>query len=82
MHTVSGVADIGGTHVERRCDNCEHPTSSLLRVVLIGESIRADEDDLYLLAEVFHELGFLELSDEEDSPSDDPPPKRNLHRIK
>ena len=68
--------------MEQRCDNCEHPTSSLLRVVLIGEIIRADEDDLYMLAEVFDELGLLELTEEEDSPSDDPPSRRNLHRIK
>ena len=55
---------------------------SLLRVVLIGEIIRADEADLYMLAELFDELGLLELSDEEDGPSDDPPSRRNLHRIK
>ena len=68
--------------MERHCDNCEHPTSSLLRVVLIGEIIRADEDDLYILAELFDEIGLLRLSDEEDRPSDDRPSKRNLHRIK
>jgi hypothetical protein len=81
MH-CEGFDGKGETHVERHCDNCEHPNSSLLRVVLIGEIIRADEADLYMIAEVFDELGLLDLSDEDEPPSDDSPPPRTLHRIK
>jgi hypothetical protein len=68
--------------VAQRCNNCENPDSSLLRVILIGEIIRAEEADLYILAELFNELGLLELSENDNTPSDDPPSKRNLHRIK
>ena len=39
--------------MERHCDNCEHPTSSLLRVVLIGEIIRADARTGKTLAKYF-----------------------------
>ena len=68
--------------MEKRCKHCESPDSSLLRVVLIGEIIRAEEADLYILAELFNELGLLELGEDDDTPSDDHPTKRNLHRIK
>lgn len=68
--------------MDQRCNNCESPNSSLLRVVLIGEIIRADEADLYILAELFSELGLLDLVEDDDTPSDDQPPKRNLHRVK
>ncbi len=68
--------------MERWCDNCEHPNSSLLRVVLIGEIIRADEADLYAIADVFDELGLLDLPDEDEPPSNEPPTRRSLHRVK
>jgi hypothetical protein len=38
----------------------------LLRVVLIGEIIRADEATLYAMADLFQTLGLLETSDEKD----------------
>lgn len=53
--------------MERTCMNCDHPNSSLLRVVLIGEIVRADDAALYALAEVFQTLGLLDTSDEEEA---------------
>ena len=54
--------------MERSCTHCDHPESSLLRIVLIGEIIRADDATLYTMAEIFQSLGLLELSDEDDGP--------------
>jgi hypothetical protein len=68
--------------VERWCGNCEHPDSSLLRVVLIAEIIRAEEDDLLAIADMFDEMGLLQLNDDDDPPSDDEYPKASLRRIK
>jgi hypothetical protein len=68
--------------VERWCGNCEHPDSSLLRVVLIAEIIRAEEDDLLAIADMFDEMGLLQLDDDDDPPSDDEYPKASLRRIK
>lgn len=76
------VRGLGETSVEKRCNNCESPDSSLLRVVLIGEIVRAAESDLYVLAEVFHELGLLERGEDDPLPPEGQPTKRNLHRIK
>ncbi|MBM3223780.1 MAG: hypothetical protein FJZ47_08280 [Candidatus Tectomicrobia bacterium] len=50
--------------MKRSCSHCDHPDSSLLRIVLIGEMIRADEETLYTMAEVLQSLGLLELADE------------------
>ena len=52
--------------MERSCNHCDHPESSLLRIVLIGEIIRADDATLYTMAEIFQGLGLLELSDEDN----------------
>ncbi|ETX02487.1 MAG: hypothetical protein ETSY1_03390 [Candidatus Entotheonella factor] len=69
--------------MERWCDNCEHPNSSLLRVVLIAEIIRAEEDDLLAMADIFDEMGLLQLDDDDDPPSEDPSPsKASIRRIK
>lgn len=72
--------------MEQWCDNCEHPNNSLLRVVLIAEIIRAEEDDLLAIADLFDEMGLLQLDDDDDPPSDDSYPnnhnKASLRRIK
>jgi hypothetical protein len=68
--------------VERWCDNCEHPNSSLLRVVLIAEIIRAEEDDLLAIADLFDAMGLLQVDDDDDPPSNDENPKASLRRIK
>jgi hypothetical protein len=56
----------GEAIMERLCSYCDNPDSSLLRIVLIGEIIRADEAMLYTMAEIFQTLGLLELSQEDD----------------
>jgi hypothetical protein len=69
----------------RSCDHCDHPDSSLLRIVLIGEIIRADDDILYTMAEVFEALGLLELTDEVPPPTPSGTTKhgkRQLRRVK
>jgi hypothetical protein len=48
------------------CEHCDAPDTSLLRVVLIGEIIRADEATLYALAGVCEALGLIQLTDEDD----------------
>jgi hypothetical protein len=53
--------------MERTCRHCDHPSSSLLRIVLIGEIIRADDATLYALAEVFQTLGLLDAPEEEEA---------------
>ena len=52
--------------MERSCSHCDTPDRSLLRIVLIGEIIRADEATLYTMAEIFQTLGLLELSQEDE----------------
>ena len=54
--------------MERSCSHCDNLDSSLLRIVLIGEIIRADEATLYTMAEIFQTLGLLELSEEDEVP--------------
>ena len=41
------------------CPHCDDPDISLLRLVLIGEILRADETRLVLLADVWHQSGLL-----------------------
>ena len=52
--------------MKRSCSHCDNPDSSLLRIVLIGEIIRADEATLYTMAEIFQTLGLVEFSQEDD----------------
>lgn len=53
--------------MERTCMNCDHPDSYLLRVVLIGEIVRAEDTALYALAEVFQTLGLLNVAGEDEA---------------
>jgi hypothetical protein len=50
------------------CPHCDQPDTSLLRLVLIGEILRADETWLAFLADVLQETGLLELSEEPTAP--------------
>jgi len=70
--------------MERSCSHCDHPDSSLLRIVLIGEIIRADEATLYAIAESLQSFGLLELPDEDDAPEVAPvfQEKRGLRLVK
>jgi hypothetical protein len=71
--------------MDRPCDHCDHPDTSLLRVVLIGEIVCADDATLYTLAGVCEALGLMQLSDDDDSflpPQTGKHAKRNLRRVK
>jgi hypothetical protein len=73
--------------MDQPCDHCDHPDISLLRVVLIGEIIRADDDTLYTLAGVCEALGLMQLVDDDDNPLTPPETKksrkkRHLRRVK
>ena len=71
--------------MDRPCDRCDHPNSSLLRIVLIGEIIRADDDTLYALAEACEALGLLQLADEDNDSVPSETAKSNkswLRRVK
>jgi len=50
------------------CPHCDQPDISLLRLVLMGEILRADETQLVLLADVMQQSGLLQLSDEPEAP--------------
>jgi hypothetical protein len=50
------------------CPHCDQPDMSLLRLVLIGEILRADETLLVLLADVMQACGLLSLSAEAKEP--------------
>jgi hypothetical protein len=50
------------------CPHCDQLDTSLLRLVLIGEILRADETVLAFLADVLQETGLLELSEEPTAP--------------
>jgi len=50
------------------CPHCDQPDMSLLRVVLIGEILRADETVLALLADLLQQSGLLDLSEKPKAP--------------
>ena len=50
------------------CPHCDQPDASLLRLVLIGEILRADETLLVLLADLLQQSGLLHLSEEPTTP--------------
>ena len=64
--------------MDQACEHCDHPDSSLLRVVLIGEILRADDSMLYTLADVCETIGLMQLSEEEQALS----PSEIQHRVK
>ncbi len=71
--------------VERPCEHCDHPESSLLRVVLIGEIIRADDPVLYRLAEICERLGLMQFTDTVDAlpvPTSAKDTPQTLRRVK
>lgn len=54
--------------MKQPCPHCDQPDISLLRLVLIGEILRADETLLILLADVMQECGLMSLSDKAEEP--------------
>ena len=63
------------------CPHCDHPDMSLLRVVLIGEILRANETVLALLADLLQQSGLLDLSEKPKAPHARRQ-KGTLHRLK
>ena len=52
--------------MEPSCSHCDQPDATLLRLVLIGELLVADETQLLRLAAVMQRCGLLQLSPEPD----------------
>jgi hypothetical protein len=50
------------------CPHCDQPDTSLLRLVLMGEILRADETQLALLADLWQQTGLLHLSETPTAP--------------
>jgi hypothetical protein len=55
--------------VRQSCPHCDQPDISLLRLVLIGEILRADETRLGLLTDIMQACGLLALSTEAEEPA-------------
>jgi len=51
------------------CPHCDQPDVSLLRLVLIGELLCADETLLLRLAAVMQQCGLLQLFPEREAPA-------------
>jgi len=54
--------------MQQSCPHCDDPDMSLLRLVLIGEILRADETRLLLLADVWEHAGLLAPLEEPQAP--------------
>ena len=50
------------------CPHCDQSDISLLRLVLIGEILRADETVLVLLTDLLQQSGLLHLSEKPTAP--------------
>ena len=75
----AGGAPMGlSTHRSARmqppCPHCDQPDMSLLRLVLIGEILRAEEPGLVWLAEVIQQSGLGHLAEEPMAPHRQPQP--------
>jgi hypothetical protein len=55
--------------VQQPCPHCDQPDISLLRLVLMGEILRADETRLVLLADIMQACGLLPLSTKAEKPA-------------
>lgn len=66
--------------MEQSCSRCDQPDSTLLRIVLIGEMIQADDASLYAMAEGLQRLGLINLSAEEDVPEEVQRPQKTRRR--
>ena len=66
------------------CSHCDQLDTSLLRLVLIGEILRADESWLILLAHVMQADGLLPLTAEAEEPEAARvrPQKGTLHALR
>ena len=69
--------------MQQPCPHCDQLDMSLLRLVLIGDILLADESLLVLLADVMGQCGLLQLSDEAEEPKAVPvkPRQGTLHTL-
>jgi len=51
--------------MDQSCPHCDQPESSLLRVILIGAIVRAEEAMLSTLADLMQRLGLLDRVEEQ-----------------
>jgi hypothetical protein len=70
--------------MQQPCPHCDQPDVSLLRLVLIGEILHADETLIGLLAEVMQACGLLPLTDKGEEPEATlgRPQKGTLHMLR
>jgi hypothetical protein len=70
--------------MQQSCSHCDQLDTSLLRLVLIGEILLADESRLVLLADVMCQCGLGQLSDEAEEPDLVPvqPRQGTLHTLR
>jgi len=66
--------------MQQSCPHCDDPDMSLLRLVLIGEILRADETRLLLLADVWQQAGLLAPLEEPQAPILSTPGRLHLLR--
>jgi hypothetical protein len=66
--------------MRQSCPHCDDPDMSLLRLVLIGEILRADEMWLVLLADVLQQSGLLLPTDDSQTPPVSP--AKNPHLLR
>ncbi len=66
------------------CPHCDQPDASVLRLVLIGEILRADATLLALLADVMQACGLLSLTAEAEEPTapHERPQQGTVHRLR
>jgi hypothetical protein len=54
--------------MQPRCPHCDSPEMSFLRLMLIGEILRAEEPELVWLADVMQQSGLLHSAEEPMAP--------------
>ena len=54
--------------MQKSCPHCDQPDMSLLRLVLMGEILRADATLLALLADLLQQSGLLHFSEKPMAP--------------
>lgn len=70
--------------MRQSCPHCDQLDMALLRLVLIGEILLADESRLVLLADIMCQCGLQQLSDEAEEPEVTPvqPRQGTLHTLR
>ena len=66
--------------MQQSCPHCDDPDISLLRLVLIGEILRAEATRLVLLADVWQQSGLLAPPEEPQTTTISTPGRRHVLR--